>query len=56
MKKIGLAATVLAAFATSGCAALLGAGVGAAAVTCLPEDTDCVEEVEDAADDVADEI
>ncbi|MXO85562.1 hypothetical protein GRI38_05915 [Altererythrobacter aurantiacus] len=56
MKKIGLAATVLAAFATSGCATLAAAGAGAAAATCLPEDTDCVEEVEDTAEDVADDI
>ncbi|NVD44062.1 hypothetical protein [Qipengyuania atrilutea] len=56
MRKIGIAATILAAFATTGCATLAGAGAGAAAVTCLPEDTDCVEEVEDAADDVADDI
>lgn len=52
MKKIGLSAVVLAAFATSGCATLAAAGAGAAAATCLPEDTDCVEEVEEEVDDI----
>ncbi|MDP4539695.1 hypothetical protein Q9K01_08685 [Qipengyuania sp. DY56-A-20] len=56
MKKPALAAAALAAFATSGCAALLGAGAGAAAVTCAPDDVDCVEEVENEAEDVADDI
>ena len=37
-------------------AALLGAGAGAAAVTCAPDDVDCVEEVENEAEDVADDI
>ena len=47
MRKIGLIAVVLASLGTSGCAALLGAGAGAAAVTCAPDDVDCVEEVEE---------
>lgn len=51
MKKLAFAAAILAGFATSGCAALLGAGVGAAAVTCAPDDVDCVEEVEETVDD-----
>jgi hypothetical protein len=52
MKTIGLAAAAIAALGTSGCAALLGAGAGAAAATCLPDDVDCVEEVREAADDI----
>ena len=52
MKKIAFAATVLAALGTSGCAALLGAGAGAAAVTCAPDDVDCVDEVEEEVDDL----
>jgi hypothetical protein len=54
MKKPALAAAALAAFVISDCAALLGAG--AAAVTCAPDDVDCVEEVENEAEDVADDI
>ena len=52
MKKTALSALVLASFATSGCAALLGAGVGAAAVTCAPDDVDCVEEVKDEVEEI----
>ncbi len=56
MKTLGTAAIVLSAFATSGCTALLGAGAGAAAVTCAPDDVDCVEEVEDEVQDVENDI
>ena len=52
MKKIGVVALVLSTLATSGCAALLGAGAGAAAVTCAPDDVDCVEEVEEEVEDL----
>ena len=52
MRRIAPLAIALAAFSTSGCAALLGAGAGATAATCAPDDTDCVEEVEEAVDEI----
>lgn len=55
MKRILAAAAVLTGFATSGCAALLGAGAGAAAVACTADEVDCpptqaAKEVEDVVD------
>ena len=52
MKKVTLAAALLASFGTTGCAALLGAGVGAGAVACAPDDVNCVEEAEEVVEDV----
>jgi len=52
MKKIAIATAAVVGLGTSGCAALLGAGAGAAAATCLPDDVDCVEEVEEEVEDV----
>ena len=56
MKKTGLLAAILAGLTTSGCAALLGAGAGAAAVTCAPDDVNCLEEVEEEANEVEEEV
>ncbi|MET1755940.1 hypothetical protein ABVV53_10790 [Novosphingobium sp. RD2P27] len=55
MKKIAMAALVLAGFGTTGCAALLGAGAGAAAVACTADDVNCpptkvINEAEDVVD------
>lgn len=55
MKKILFAAVALSALGTSGCAALLGAGAGAAAVACTADEVDCpptkvANEVKDAVD------
>ncbi|WP_164549793.1 hypothetical protein [Altericroceibacterium xinjiangense] len=41
MKKAALIAALLASFGTSGCAALLGASAGAAAVACTADDVNC---------------
>lgn len=51
MKKLTTTAILLAG-SLSGCTALLGAGAGAAAATCAPDDTDCVEQVEEEVDDI----
>ncbi|MDP4539135.1 hypothetical protein Q9K01_05815 [Qipengyuania sp. DY56-A-20] len=52
MKKLTTTAILLAGLSLSGCTALLGAGAGAAAATCAPDDTDCVEQVEEEVDDI----
>lgn len=41
MKKSLLVAALVSSFATSGCAALLGAGAGATAVACTDDDVNC---------------
>lgn len=41
MRKSLVVAALFSSFATSGCAALLGAGAGGAAVACTEDDVDC---------------
>ncbi len=57
MKKLVYVAAAVAAFGTTGCAALIGAGAGAAAVACTEDDIDCppgevADDIEEEVDDI----